>query len=413
MRVLLTTRGSAGHLLPLAPFGHALRRAGHEVLVVAQRQHEANVARTGLPHAPVDDPDVGEWRRRLPAFARAGIEEANVAMLTEFFGRLDTVAALPGLQALVDRWRPDLIVREGWEYASTLVADRHDIPVVRVALGLAALDAWSTRLVAPSLEPLRAELGLDPDPEGLRLAAAPMYTMMPAELEAGDAAADGARRVRQADPVLTVRESAPLPAWWPGNDDPLVYVTFGSVAGQPHMPYFPALHRAVLDALAPLPLRVLMTVGDGPDPERLGPLPGNAHVARWVPQEAVLPHAAVAVHHGGYGTTLGALAHGIPAVVLPLFSIDQWANADAVARAGAGVALTADRERRRVMDLPDAATLAPLAAAVARLELRATPARRSAERLAQAIDDLPGVDEAVAELTDLAAGSSLVTRSRA
>ena len=36
MRVLLTTRGSSGHVTPLAPFGHALLRAGHEVLVAAQ-----------------------------------------------------------------------------------------------------------------------------------------------------------------------------------------------------------------------------------------------------------------------------------------------------------------------------------------------------------------------------------------
>jgi UDP:flavonoid glycosyltransferase YjiC (YdhE family) len=49
----------------------------------------------------------------------------------------------------------------------------------------------------------------------------------------------------------------------------------------------------------------------------------------------------VIVCRGGYGSTLGALRHGVPLVVMPLFSADQWVNAAAVARAGAGIALDA------------------------------------------------------------------------
>ena len=86
------------------------------------------------------------------------------------------------------------------------------------------------------------------------------------------------------------------------------------------------------------------------------------HVEPWVSQDDVASRAAVIVCHGGYGSTLGALAHAVPLVVLPLFSIDQWANADAVARVGAGVALDADRTTRRVLDLPGAGTLGELAA---------------------------------------------------
>jgi UDP:flavonoid glycosyltransferase YjiC (YdhE family) len=399
----MTTRGSAGHVLPLAPFGHAARRAGHDVLVVGQRQHAANVARTGLAHVAVDDPDQDEWRRRLPTFLDGSIEDVNAAMVSEFFGRMDTTAALPGLRAIVESWAPDLIVRESWEYASTLVADLYDIPIARVALGIGALDAWSNELVAPTLDVLRADLALAPDPAGARLHAIPLFTMMPAELDrGGDAPQPVPRRFRHADPVLTVRDSAPLPDWWPGNDDPLVYLTFGSVAGQPHMPYFPALYRAAIDALAPQPIRLLVTVGDGPELAQLDPLPANVHAARWVPQDAVLPHAAVAVHHGGYGTTLGALAHGVPSVVLPLFSIDQWANADAVQAAGAGTALADDRATRRAMDRPAPATVAGLAPAVSRLLSDPQPWRR-ATAIAATMAGLAPVDDAVASLAEIAA----------
>src|SRR4051812_48405731 len=401
MRVLFTTRGSAGHVLPLAPFGHAARRAGHEVLVVAQRQHEAHVARTGLAHAPVDDPDPDEWRRRLPEVAQMNVEAANIMMVSDFFGRMDTTAALPRLRTLVADWRPDVIVRESWEYASTLVADLEGIPLVRVALGLSSLDAWSTELVAPILDALRADLGLPADPAGNRLRATPLLTMLPSALEED---APHVRRYRAADAVLTADERAPLPDWWAGSRAPLVYLTLGSVAGSPHMPYFPALYRRAIDALASLPIRLLVTLGDGPDPEALGATPANVHVARWVPQDAVLPHAAAVVHHGGYGSTLRAPSHGVPSVVLPLFSIDQWANADAVQRAGARRARPADRATRRVMALRGDATFAGLHDAV-RAMLGAPASRRRAGEIAAGIAGLPPVDEAVALLAQLANGA--------
>jgi UDP:flavonoid glycosyltransferase YjiC (YdhE family) len=61
MRVLFTTRGSAGHLGPLVPYATACRRAGHDVLVAAQDRFEANVSRTGLPFAPLGAPPDEEW----------------------------------------------------------------------------------------------------------------------------------------------------------------------------------------------------------------------------------------------------------------------------------------------------------------------------------------------------------------
>src|SRR5690606_30440246 len=53
--------------------------------------------------------------------------------------------------------------------------------------------------------------------------------------------------------------------------------------------------------------------------------------------------ASVVVCHGGSGTTFGALARGVPVVVVPMFA-DQPVNAVAVERAGAGtVVRPADR----------------------------------------------------------------------
>ena len=103
-----------------------------------------------------------------------------------------------------------------------------------------------------------------------------------------------------------------------------MYLTLGSVA--PAMGYFPALYRAAIDALADLPVRLLVTTGKTADPVDLGPLPANVHAERWVPQAQVMPGAAAMVCHGGFGTVRAALAAGVPLAVRPLPSVDTAAE---------------------------------------------------------------------------------------
>jgi hypothetical protein len=395
----MTTRGSNGHVLPLAPFGQAALRAGHDVLVAAQRQHGANVSRTGLPYAPVDDPDPEAWMPLLGEFGSLDVDTANARMLGEFFGRIDTEAALPGLEAIVEDFAPDVIVRESWEFTSTLVAEPRDIPVVRVGLGLAEVEELSVRLVAPTLDALRERLGLPSDPGASRLRDSEYFTTMPSVLEhPAEPLANAGWRFR----VPLGGDAAPLPDWWPANEDPLVYVTFGTVAGDAHLPFFPTLYRAAIDALAPLPIRLLVTVGDAPDVAALGELPANVHVEPWVAQDAVARQAAAIVCHGGYGSTIGALARGVPLVVLPMFSIDQWANAGAVERCGAGVALVAERDTRRALGLPSAETIAALPHAVERVLVQREHRYRAMD-VAEAIAELPPIEDAVGTLAAIAA----------
>jgi UDP:flavonoid glycosyltransferase YjiC (YdhE family) len=89
--------------------------------------------------------------------------------------------------------------------------------------------------------------------------------------------------------------------------------------------------------LAAAEARVLMTVGRKVDVADLGPVPRNAHVVQWRPQEGVLRHAAAMLGHGGFGTTLGAVAAGVPQVIAPIFSFDQVVNGEHVAAVGAGL----------------------------------------------------------------------------
>jgi rhamnosyltransferase subunit B len=65
------------------------------------------------------------------------------------------------------------------------------------------------------------------------------------------------------------------------------------------------------------------------------PLPSGTCHCDYVPFSAVLPHAALLVHHGGIGTTAQAIAAGIPQLVVPS-AHDQPDNAVRVRRLGVG-----------------------------------------------------------------------------
>lgn len=83
---------------------------------------------------------------------------------------------------------------------------------------------------------------------------------------------------------------------------------------------FPSLAKRWADVLAAvdgLDARVIATVGTAIDPQSLK-LPGNVEVHGYVPHTDLLPHVSAVLGHGGHGTTLAALAHGVPIVVVPV-----------------------------------------------------------------------------------------------
>jgi hypothetical protein len=326
------------------PFAQAFLRAGDEVLVAAPHAAASMVQSAGLPFWGFDDPPA---EREAVYSSLDGLtdDEKNALVLGEVFTRLDARAALPGVLAACAEWRPRVVVRETCEFAGYLAAERRDIPHARVGIGLGSSEDFISDIVTRVLGDLRAELGLPVDPTGERLRGAPFFTLTPRGME--DPAAPGPSAVRFRE--LSPHTSNGLPAWWPGDDRPLVYLTFGSVA--PTMDLFPDLYRAAIDALADLPVRVLVTVGRDRDPADLRPLPDNVRAEQWVPQRQVMPHAAAMVCHGGFGTVRMGVSSGIPMVVLPLFA-DQPHNARRIEQLGAGIAL--ERGLEGVAELAEA-----------------------------------------------------------
>jgi UDP:flavonoid glycosyltransferase YjiC (YdhE family) len=350
MRVLFATTRGAGHLGPLVPFAHACRRAGHDVAVAGPPSVVTLVARSGLSFLPVPEAPTATVDA---AFAPVWSQTAAVDHVVQnLFVGLHARTALPGMRRIVAQWQPDVIVRESMEFASALAADEHGVPQVRVGVHLAShIDGGGMleAIAAPALD-IAVERLLD----------SPLLTRAPATLNEPD------------EDVLRFRTDAAPPR--PDHGEPLVYVSFGSEA--PMSAHFPRVYRQAIDALAGLPVRALVTIGDRRDPSELGPLPRSVRVERWVAQADVMPRAAAMVAHGGSGSTLGALAAGVPQVFVPLF-VDGPTNAERVARAGAGIVATdLAADVRRLLDDPSY--------------------RRAAGEIAAEIRALPPVDDAVA-----------------
>jgi UDP:flavonoid glycosyltransferase YjiC (YdhE family) len=381
MRVLFTSLRNSSHFLPLVPFIDACRRSGHEVAVASPSDFAERAAATGAAFFPFGHP--GEERLR-PLWMRlrevSGEETMRIAT-GEIFAGACAGAAIPALLETLERWRPSIVVRETQEYAAVVAAEKLGIPHIRVAIHAPSAENQIFGYAAPSVDGHGRAAELSPDPDGERLLRETSLTLFPASLEAQGIPLATVSRFRASPP-----KAPPLPDWWGALAGPLVYATLGTVVGG--FDILRAAYRPVLDALADMPVRALLTIGADLPLEALGEVPPNVHIERFVPQGDVIPHAAAVICHGGSGTVLGAIAGGVPLVVAPMFA-DQPFNAARVAAAGAGIALPTSQ-----------ATAATLRQALGRV-LEEPSFRLAARRLGQEIALLPSVDEAPAVIERL------------
>ncbi len=171
----------------------------------------------------------------------------------------------------------------------------------------------------------------------------------------------------------------------PGGPRPLIYLTLGTAFGTPE------LLRTAIGGLAKLGAHVVVATGRV-RPEELGAVPGNVTVQPWVAQADLLPRVDLVVHHGGSGTTLGALAVGVPQLVLPQ-GADQFANAEALHACGAALRL-----------LPEDVSADAIADLAAKLLPGDTSHRDAARAIAEEIARMPSPDEVARRLPDYARG---------
>jgi UDP:flavonoid glycosyltransferase YjiC (YdhE family) len=383
IRVLFSCDPGTGHLHPLVPLARALAGAGHEVAFATAASLAGRLEALGFPLLPAGLDEAERQARFEPYRAEQQalpIAERRSFTFTRMFATVAARAKAGELHAVAVSWRPDLIVHESADLAAPVVAAALDIPIAHQSFGrmvpLAAIERG-----AKETEALWRDAGLEPEPyggmfRGLYLDICPpsFQTELP----------PAGTRVKLLQPTFDTDPGARAPSWLAELPDrPLVYVTLGTVHNDLQV------FRVLLPAVEGLDCNVVVTIGRGNDPAELGRVPANVVVERYVPQSLLLPHAALTVTHGGSGSTLAALGHGLPMLVVPR-GADQFDNARRVAMLGAGLVL-----------LPAELTVETARAAVVAL-LAEGSYRERAQRVASEIAAMPPAEALVPVLEALA-----------
>jgi calicheamicin 3'-O-methyl-rhamnosyltransferase len=377
MRVLFSCTAGDGHFTPLVPLARASADAGHQVVFATAARCTERVAAAGFDNLPAGR-SVDEIAEEMAAF-RIRIQEVpshdrRPETFAYRFATLDAPAKLDALLAEATTWQPDLIVHETADLAAPPVAAALGVPSAQHSFGRLLPHACLER-AAPLTAPLWERLGLEPDPLSGEYRG-PYVDICPPSLQ--DASPPEGTRVLHLQPATP---GVGDPAWRARltGERPVVYVTLGTVFNDTDR------FGTILTALADVDATVLATIGRDNDPAELGQLPANVIVERYVPQADVLPLCHVAVGHGGSGSTLGALAHGLPMLLLP-HGADQFENAQACAVLGVAQVL-----------MPDALTAEGVASAVRALLAESAP-RAAAGLIAQEIAAMSTPQEVVAAL---------------
>ena len=346
MRFLFSVQPAAGHLQPIAPVARELRRRGHDVRLATTPSFCGAARAHGLDAIPIGI----DWSRANPEVAFPELAAVDPTARYEWIlrnvyaGRAARRTTAEMIGALAD-WRPDLVVRDQMEFGSLLAAELAGIPHASYGYGQGLLAA-DRRLAGAALEPLRAELGLEPDP---RLDSA--FRFLRLEFAPRDYLAPGAPREPNTHHLRPEgaddRRGRGLPPGIAELGSPLVVVTLGNNYNRT-----PGLFETAISALADEPYDVVLTVGENRDPADLGPLPHNLRAVRYAPLSLLLPRADLTVCHAGFNTVMSAVAAGTPLVLVPLDS-DQPAQARRCAELGLGrvvepEAITTELLRREV-----------------------------------------------------------------
>ena len=302
---------------------------------------------------------------RLPALDRRHY------VFSYLFAEGHAPAKLSELIDAASSWRADVIVYESADLAAPIAAAALGLPSVNHAFGTMAPIRTLER-AGEALAPVYRRAGLEPDRYGGAFNGLYIDVVPPA--------LDGDRPLGESVRLRPVLEAAEPPVWLDELPRPLVYATLGTVFNTP------AAFRPLLDALGDADVGAVVTVGRDVDPAALGAVPAHVRVERFVPQAQVLPAVAAVISHGGSGTLLGALAAGVPLVLVPQ-GANQFENAHRCERIGVAASVTTGEPIGPALDAVLSNPGYAEAARGVRAEIEAMP---TAEEVAQAVEEHAG-----------------------
>jgi UDP:flavonoid glycosyltransferase YjiC (YdhE family) len=325
-RILFHAPPLVGHTLPMMALACALRAQGHAVawalgedVQPLARQQGFEVLAVGPDRAWASQELARVWPERSSLSSAQQVLELGPRIFADVYAP----ATLPQLHEAMRVWRPDLVVHDVMAHAAPLAAALNGLRSVSHGFGLprppTSVDAAHARMKAlwqAQGQDIPADSGnhrhghVEICPPSMRppgpALATPTWLLSPAS---------GVRR------SLGPREG--------------ILASFGTVH------YGQASFEALLQTLqtGPWPTRIAM--GRPLEPTRH--LPPHVHAAAWLDLSVEWARCRVGACHGGAGTMLGALAQGVPLLLLPV-AADQFRNAQALRAAGAGLVLEGEAQ---------------------------------------------------------------------
>jgi UDP:flavonoid glycosyltransferase YjiC (YdhE family) len=321
--VLIVSWAGGGNLPPLLAAGKLLAARDHRVSVLAS-------AATRQPAVDADFDVVSYRRGPNPKMDTAFEQQAAQLMATAAgleiaFDVRDIVAEL----------RPELMIVDCMLPAGLAAGEATGTPTVSLVhfpYGLARTQmlrgagAWTTDRA--QLNRTRSDLGLEPATDDL--AAWESAELLLVTVPWFDLATDYPANVVHAGPLGVNR--APREGSTPAGR-PLVLLSFSTTV----MEGQEALIQRVCDAIDGQAVDAMLTLGPAVSAKAIR-TPRNIETRSYAQHDHLLPRCAAVVTHAGLGTTLRALAHGKPLLLLPL-GRDQQFNAGRVVELGAGICL--------------------------------------------------------------------------
>jgi MGT family glycosyltransferase len=330
----------AGHINPAAAVAAELAARGHEVAWAGHPATLAALTPAGARIFPVIDD-------ALDARLRAGRERwltLRGAAALQFFWEDFVIplgeAMLPGTEAALARFAPDVVIADQQALAGAVAARRAGITwvtsattpaeLLRPLASMPKVEGWiRDRMIA-----FQRSCGVS-DPVDLRFSGTLVLVFTTAALM-GDTSGFGPEYVFTGPALAPRPDGGSFPWEWLDPGRRCLLVTLGTLNGPAGQRFF----QVVIDALADLGGDLQAVVAAPP----IGGAPPHILFAGHVPQLAVLPRMSAVVSHGGHNTVCETLAHGLPLVVTPIRD-DQPIIAQQVAGAGAGIRLRFARLR--------------------------------------------------------------------
>jgi UDP:flavonoid glycosyltransferase YjiC (YdhE family) len=385
MKILLAAFGTRGDVQPMVALGSRLRSEGHDVTIGASPGFAAWVIGHGLAFHGIGL-DIEPWTRAHPELVNHPVR-ACAPVIRYLRDDLD----LSMEHTLEAAHGSDLIV-SGIHAAAASVAERLGVPHRTVLLcpqmipssaqpppGIPWFDlprgmnraCWGAftlgmnAMLRDRLNRHRRDWGLAPVNNVLDHLSPP-NAIVASDAALGALPPDAPASLVQTGSIALAESDALEPALeeFLARGTPPIYIGFGS------MPDADAARttRVLFQALRVCGRRAVMLSGWA----GLGAIecPSEVFVVRAVPHGRLLPRVAIAVHHGGAGTTAAAARAGVPQIVVPHIA-DQFYWGHRVHALGIGCrpiprhALTAEGLRRSIETLLRRPSIAERARAIA------------------------------------------------